>query len=320
MTHRFYNILFAALNDDSQPPAHLSEAVEFARTVDARMLLFDAIPPISRIQRHLRLADTNIANLDVAADARRAELRSWAHDEASRLRMGVSVGAGRRSVEIARQVVKGGHDLVVIAPNGTVEDLSVVRRLIRTVPCPLLVLKGSFVDGNVIAAVDPDDELSLNVMIARSAQAVASIRGSTVHFVHAYEPHAIETMRSVDIAALTGDRIDAFADRARDAHRSALDELVERVGRPEDIVAHVDVGSPLDVVARSAVEFGASLVVIGAGGARGMPSVLIGHTAERVATKLSVSTLVVKAPGLATITDDIQWMNANATTAVPAVA
>ncbi len=308
MEHRFHNLLFAALNESGEPSTGLAHAVDFAHMSDATMTLFDAIMPVSRVQRHIRFGDKQADEVDLATFARRGQLQEWAEPYRSRLRMGYRVRSGRRSVEIARQVADAGHDLVIVAPDGSVEDLSVVRRLIRTTPCPLLVLRAPILNGSVVAAVDPDDELPLNIMITNSAYGMASICGRTVHIVHAYEPHGIVMVRSANIVDVTDARIATYVDRVRDAHRRALDELVDQLAIEPPVAAHVDVGSPLDVIARNAVELEASLIVVGAGGHPSMPAMLVGHTAERLVAATSGSILVVKSRNVVQNPGDNDWM------------
>lgn len=321
MSYRFHNVLFAALNDSPNPPTQLADAVEFARQTNASMTLFDSIAPMSRVQRTLRFGDNPVGDFDFVGAARGEQLHGWAEQHRSRLRMGYAIGTGRRSAAINRRVAEAGHDLVLVAPDGSVDDFSVVRRLIRTVPCPLLVLKGPMLTGNVIAAVDPDDDLALNIMIAMSAKALASAGQRSMHLIHAYEPHGVRMLRAVDLTDLTTARIDEFVDRARDGHRAALRELAERIGLDSGVASHVEVGTPLDVIARSAVELEASVVVVGAGGHHGMPAMLIGHTAERIVTTTAESTLIVKAPGFVPAADDDDWFSAGALRAMtPAVA
>lgn len=321
MRYRFNNVLFAALNDSPNPPPQLADAVEFARRTDASMTLFDSIAPMSRVQRTLRFGDNPVGDFDFVGAARGEQLRGWAEEYRPRLRMGYTVGTGRRSAAINRRVADAHHDLVVVAPNGNVDDFSVVRRLIRTVPCPLLVLKGPMLNGNVIAAVDPDDDLALNIMIASSAQGLASAGQRSMHLVHAYEPHGVRMLLAVDLTDLTSARIDAFVDKARDVHCAALSELADRIGLDSGVASHVDVGTPLDVIACSAVELEASLVVVGAGGHSGMPAMLIGHTAERIVTTIAESTLIVKAPGFVPAADDDDWFSSGALRAMaPAIA
>ena len=321
MSYRFHNVLFAALNDSPDPPPQLTDAVEFARRTNAAMTLFDSIAPMSRIQRTLRFGDNPVGDFDFVAAARGGQLRSWANEYRPRLKMGYTVGTGRRSAAINRRVADAHHDLVIVAPDGNADDISVVRRLIRTVPCPLLVLKGPMLDGNVIAAVDPDDDLALNTMIASSAQVLAAASQRAMHLVHAYEPHGMRTLRAVDLTDLTTARVDAFADKARDGHRAAMSELVERIGLDSGVPSHVEIGTPLDVIARSAVELEASLVVVGAGGHSAMPAMLIGNTAERIVTAIAESTLIVKAPGFVPAADHDDWFSTGAVRATaPAVA
>lgn len=321
MRYRFNNLLFAALNDSPEPPARLGDAVEFARRTSASMTLFDSTAPMSRVQRSLRFGDKAVGDFDFVGAARGEQLRGWADEHRLRLRMGYVVGNGRRPAAINRRVADAHHDLVVVSPNGDIDDFSVIRSLIRSVSCPLLVLKGPLLDGNVIAAVDPDDDLALNIMIVSSAGGLASASQRSVHLVHAYEPHGIRMLRSIDLTALTSTRIDAFVDKAREGHRAALDDLAEKIGLDNGVELHVEVGTPLDVVARSAVELEASLVVVGAGGHSGVPPMLIGNTAERIVTTIAESTLIVKAPGFVPAAEHEDWSTAGALRAtVPAIA
>lgn len=311
MTFRFHNLLFVCLNDDSTEPAGLGYAAEFARATGATMTLFDAVPPISRVQRHLRFGGPELDESDLAATARRHQLADWASRHRHVTRIGIAIGDGRRTVAASRRVAEAGHDLVVVAPVTDSDDLAVVRRLIRTVPCPLLVVRSPPLTGAVIAALDPDDDLALNAMIAMTSAGIATTARQPLHLVHAFEPHGLRTLRSLDLAEVTEARLASYGERAASAHRRAVDELLDRIRPEAPYVRHVEVGRPAEVIARLAVEHGASIAAVGAAGRRRMPASLIGHTAERVLAATSISLLVVKAPGFVPVDDD-EWIRTSA--------
>lgn len=315
MTIRFHNILFVCLNDDGPEPDSLVQAMKFARCSDARLTLFDAIAPVSPIQRHLRIGTKQFSDVDLATMARRSELTEWADRHREVTRAGVVIGEGRRSVAAARRVREASHDLVIVSPRADSGDLAVVRRLIRTLDCALLVLRCAPLSGDVLAAVDPDDDLALNAMIAMTAAGIASVGHHRLHLVHAYEQRVVRLLRAVDVAEITDTQLDAHAEHTREAHRRALHELIARIGPDGDFTTHVEVGLAAEVIARLAVEEEASLAVVGVAGRRSMPSALMGHTADRVLATTSISLLVVKAPGFVPADGTAEW-SAAATTAM----
>jgi nucleotide-binding universal stress UspA family protein len=281
------------------------------------MSLFDAVVPLSRIQRQLRLATKLVNESDAAMVARRDELLAWAGEHRTRLRMGVAVGIGRRSIQIAHRAQADVRDLIVVAPDGSPEDLAVVRRIIRVAPCPVLVLRQPMDVGSVIAAIDPDDQMSLNTMIARTATGLARPGGRELHVVHAYEPHGLRLLRRAATERIAPEDLDSFVDTVRDAHRAALDEVLDHIG--VDATSHVEVGSTLDVIARSIVETDANVVVVGLGGHPGVPSILAGNTADRIINRTLASVLVVRAPGLSPtfdVVDDEESFSASGPSAV----
>lgn len=311
MSLRFHNILFVCLNDDGAEPASLVGVMEFARLNDARLTLFDAIAPVSPIQRHLKIAGKRFDEVELVSMARHAQLSEWVARHRDVMTAAVVIGDGRRSVAAARRAREAHHDLVVVAPGADRGDLAVVRRLFRTLACPLLVLRCPPLSGDVLAAVDPDDELALNAMIVMTGAGVASIGRRHLHLVHAYEQRVLRLLRAVDVHELSESQIDSYADRAREAHRVALDELIERIGPEGEFFAHVEVGLAAEVLARLAVEESASLAVVGVAGRRTMPSALVGHTADRVLATTSISLLVVKAPGFVPVDDPADRPTAN---------
>lgn len=308
-TPRFSSGLFVALNEQAEPPDRLVDAVEFARAADISLTLFDAVAPASRIQQHIRLGGKQVAGSDFASRIRREQLQRWADEHRQRLHMGVTVATGRRSVAAAQRAASSGHNLIIVAPDGSEDDLAVARRVVRAAPCAVLVLRQSILSGPVIVAMDPDDDPTLNATAAVSASRIATIHQRGLHVVHAYEPHGLHLLRLSDTDRFTPADIDAFADDARAAHRQAVEQLVDDLGLSGDVEIHVDVGAPLEVIARTIVETDASLVTIGAGGRPRSPAVLIGSTADRVIGRTSASVLVVKRPGLvaADDTDDSAW-------------
>lgn len=298
--HRFSSILFVAIDVGTEPPAALGNALAFAESHGARFTLYDVVPPAPKLRRIVR--PSPVDTTAIAANLIEAELDRWLESFSANVAVSTAVDVGRRPTEVVARVVRNGHDLVIVAPDGSAGSLSTVRRLIRVCPCPVLVLRGSVLAGNVIAAVDPDDRLDLNISILHIAASTAEDALGAIHIVNAYEHHGSNLMLTSEAGPLGANEFARFGDQIKSSHHSALIELVNRVGVPEPYAMHVVAGEPAAAVASMQDQLGASTIVVGSAGRRGMEAMLIGNTAERLVATTRCSLLVVKPAGFDPVT------------------
>ncbi len=127
---------------------------------------------------------------------------------------------------------------------------------------------------NIIVGVDdsPEGERAL-----ATAFRLAKEMGATVHIAHAL---------TRDELASPGDAMER-QDAALGRVPRAIWKTVERVlGRESmgidevDVWQHVRLGSPVDVIRQVAVDYGASLVVVGTRGNKGLKKLVLGSVAD----------------------------------------
>jgi nucleotide-binding universal stress UspA family protein len=126
--------------------------------------------------------------------------------------------------------------------------------------------------------------------VVRTGLAVARAAGARVHLVHAVQ---LETLPIGGLDAEAG----AFGDPEQIARRGeALELQAERLGIEQRELAGLVVrtGAPYRVLAETARQAGADLIVVGATGSGPFAAELLGSTADRILRKAACPVLVVR--------------------------
>jgi universal stress protein E len=243
---------------------------------------------------HVRRTVEELANKVLAELVRRAEGQGVA--ATSRLVL------GRGWQEIIRQVLRGGHDLVVI---GTRNRTGLRRllfgstslKLLRRCPCPVLVVKaghGSRPLRTLIATdLKPAAESAMRLGLC-----LGKLLGGPVHILHVVE-YPLDTLwGSLEADAHTV----AYHRRVRETAARTLQEQLERAGHQAGdpgVQLHLSegVGGVPDVAIQ---EFIAAhhidLLVMGTIARTGLMWITFGNTAERLLPEVDCSLLAVKPP------------------------
>jgi len=307
---RFRNIL-VVVDDTGRRPAALARAAALARRHGARvtavhamkgrgdheMPAFDGISAceVQRIER-----ETCVEELAEAVAAVRAE----GVDADARL----LVGTPFPFIEIIREVIRGGYDLVIKdarPPHGLVERFfsSLDLHLLRKCPVPVWILKPDerARPGRVVAAVDPDtvdpEHERLNGVILDLAASVARQDGGELHVVHAWRLFGENAFRSHRFR-LPAARLDAMIEQERARRAALVEALVDEYRTPDFAVAvHLIKGEPGEVLPAALRHLRADLVVMGTVARTGVPGFIIGNTAETVLGEVACSVLAVKPSG-----------------------
>ncbi len=216
---------------------------------------------------------------------------------------------GTPFVEIIREVLKGGHSLVM----KTAEESGRVRgaflgsndlHLLRKCPCPVLISRhaaGCRFE-RIMAAIDPapysEEKTALNLRILDAAATFARIWGAKLHIVHAWELLSESLLRVRSL--ISEHELEAYLSEAHIKHKKWLGELIDRASL-EDIphTAHLLKGSPWEIIPAIQKEKKIDLAVMGTVARAGFPGLFIGNTAEKILHKLNSSVLVVKPEGFA---------------------
>jgi len=293
---RFKNIL-AVYNDAVGDDDVLTQAIALAERNDARLTLIEVTDGANSSTAQLAERAKRLSRLAVSID-----------------REGIAVEttscAGTPFLQIVRQVLRGKHDLVIMAAEGG-GDLkrlffgSTSMHLMRKCPCPVWILKpGQRAHyARILAAVDtnPDDEGvdELNIKIMDLATSLAHMNDSEIHIVHAWQltGRDLDSIRS----EITDEVRERLLRRNEMSQREPVDRLLERYAL-HDLQHHVHVvrGVPDSVLPRMAQEKDIDLIVMGTIGRTGIAGLFMSDTAELILRQVECAVLTVKPEGFAT--------------------
>ena len=218
---------------------------------------------------------------------------------------------GKPFLEIIREVLRNGHDLVIVSPalHGKLESIfsgSTTMHLMRKCPCPVWAVKPSKKEQyhRILAAVDPapvhSDHLKLARKIMELAVSLAEAEGAELHVLHCWSSSFEKTLRNR--SGLLPSEADEIVRKIRTSHKSSLNSLVKEFDLehvPHKI--HLLKGEPEHVIVETAAKKRTELVVMGTVSRKGLSGFLIGNTAEKGLNQLACSVLAVKPDGFVSI-------------------
>lgn len=318
---RFKNILCVVEIGEACTPA-VERAVALAENNQASLTVVDVIELIA--------ANSGVPEADeVVADAQSAMMTAHAQELETlvgpfrkRIEIQTKVLSGTPFLEIVRDVLRNGRDMVVKIPE-TLDWLdrffgSNDMHLLRKCPCPVWLVKHGTPDSyrRILAAVDVDDVYppaerklrhALNKQILEMASSLALSDFAELHIGHAWEAIGESAMRGA-FSHASRDRISAYVDQVRRHHAESLDDLVHEVtGRlGQDALdylkprTHLVKGWPRKEIPALAKRIEADLVVMGTVARIGVPGFIMGNTAETILNQLDCSVLAIKPPGFVT--------------------
>jgi nucleotide-binding universal stress UspA family protein len=315
---RFKNILCVAGPDEASSQA-LARAVTLAKNNQAALTLIDVAP---RITAGIGMPDGGPVStrLQSALLAERGEsLKSLIEPYRQRLDIQSKVLMGTPFLEIIREVMRNGHDLVIKAPEqwDWLDRLfgSDDMHLLRKCPCPVWLIKpqAGKTYQRILAAVDvddgyPDEELGsrhqMNLQILEVSSSLALAEFAELHVAHAWEAIGESAMRGA-FMDIPEERISAYVEQVKGAHAAALDDLMEEVqaGLGEAAVdylkpkIHLLKGWARKEIPALAREIDCDLVVMGTVARTGIPGFIMGNSAEAILSQIDCSVLAIKPPG-----------------------
>jgi nucleotide-binding universal stress UspA family protein len=225
-------------------------------------------------------------------------------------------------LEIIRQVLIDGHDLVIKAP----ENLTWLDRLLgsddmnllRECPCPVWLVKPQTEKsyGRILAAVDVDDayppaELksrhALNQQILEVAASLALSDFAELHIVATWHAIGESAMRSAFIRTPEKE-ITTYVEQVKRRHEVSLNALMHGVFGTldrNDIEyinprTHLVKGWAHQEIPAMAKNLSTDVVVMGTVARTGVPGFIMGNTAETILNQIDCSVLAIKPPGFET--------------------
>ena len=225
-------------------------------------------------------------------------------------------------LEIIREVLRNGHDLVIKSPE--IQDWldrlfgSDDMHLLRKCPCPVWLIKPGIPKTyrRILAAVDVHDaypaaELesrrALNRQVLEMASFLALSDFAELHIVHAWRVIGESAMRGAFISK-PEEQIIAYVEQVRRHHTANLDALMREVNSDlgRDAVdylkpqTHLVKGWARKEIPALAKRIEADLIVMGTVARTGVPGFVMGNTAETILNQIDCSVLAIKPPGFVT--------------------
>ena len=284
-------------------PLESQHASQLAEAFGAKLMLvssvFDA-KVARRVQREGAGADGRTRLIEaehVELERLARSLRDWGAKVATRVVWGAP--PYQAVLDVAHE---WRADLIVVGVHENRLRLAVRLtdtdwQLMRLAPCPLLLVKDPVFDGypTVLAAIDPAHPEAAASGIDRAvldvSRTIARACGSKVRAVHALPlraPIAPSTIEPAPGVFVDEDQIEAL-------ERRAVVDLAAEYDVAPDCVDIVH-GAPANVIAETAADRRAALVVMGALRRGELEQAMLGSTAESVAVDVPCDVLLVPPP------------------------
>ncbi len=252
----------------------------------------------------------------------RLGLESMIEPYRQRIDIQIKVLIGTPFLEIVREVLRNGRDLVIRTPENRdwldrffgSDDM----RLLRKCPCPVWLVKPESPKAyrRILAAVDVDDrcppaELEtrhlLNRQILEMAGSLALAEFAELHVAHAWDAIGESAMRGAFMYE-PEEKILAYVEHVRKQNEANLDNLLQevRVYLGQDAVdylkprTHLVKGWARKEIPALAKRIEADLIVMGTVARTGVPGFIMGNTAETILNQIDCSVLAIKPPGFVT--------------------
>lgn len=211
---------------------------------------------------------------------------------------------GRPYVELGREVLATGHQLLMKAGSSTEDDQLFFgpadMRLLRQNPCPVWIIKpkGARTINTIVAAIDalPSTTTggSLNKQILEIAASIASAESAELHVVSAWSLYKESRLR----ARLPESVISQLGEAMIANTKLGLFRFVGSVdAQIADDHVHVRHGQAAKVIVNCVEEFTADLLILGTLNHTGIPALQMGNTADAVLRQVTCSVLAVKPSG-----------------------
>lgn len=297
---RFSNILFVS-NSEGDESAAFQRALNLAKNNQARLKVISVFePPRSRTDKNL---------LDLLIGEQREHLEGLVENsDLPEVDIEIKVLAGKPFLEIIREVIQYGHDLLI----KPVENESQVYggtdiKLLRKCPCPLWIIKDVHRQDydKILVALDYEPEnpesAALNQQLLELSSSLAIAEFAELHIVHAWQFELESKFRSVRMD-FSDAEVDEMVRNEGISRRHWLNEITNKhlksLGKkaadylqPE---LHLIKGDARDVVPQCARKVGAELIIMGTVGRSGIPGFFIGNTAEQILNQIDISVLAIK--------------------------
>ncbi len=321
---RFKHILCVLERDEASRLA-FDRARALAQSNQAKLTVIEVIPPVP-VEFRLPGGDSISGELQTALlRAYQARLQALIEPWRKTLDIQYKILLGTSFIEVIREVLRHGHDLVIKCPESPAwldrlfagDDM----HLLRKCPCPVWLVKpqAPATYKRIVAAVDvnefyPAEEMAvrqrLNFQILEMGLSLALSESAELHIVHAWEAMA-ELVEGLAFAPkMAAEKLRANVEQERRRQQHLLDELVHAVRRKRPVAGaaldylkpamHLVRGSARKEVPALADELDADCLVMGTVARTGIRGFIMGNTAETILEQIDCSVLAIKPEGFVT--------------------
>jgi nucleotide-binding universal stress UspA family protein len=318
---RFKQIL-CVVASVKQDQLALERAVSLAENNHAKLTVATVTPLVTA---DIEIIDGGPVSTDLqesVVNAKQQELENLVQPYRERLAIQTKVLVGIAFLEIIREVLRQGHDLVIKIPDAAdwLDRLfgSDDMHLLRKCPCPVWLIKSETAKPyrRILAAVDVNDEYppeqhaartALNRQILEMAISLALSEFAELHIVHAWEAMGESTMRGAFLHT-PEDKINAYVEQVRQQQAARFDSLIQEVtsSMGQDAVnylnpqTHLVKGQARKEIPVLAKQISCDLVVMGTVARTGIPGFIMGNTAETILNQIDCSVMAIKPPSFQT--------------------
>ncbi len=226
------------------------------------------------------------------------------------VRVAAQVIFGTPFLEVIKEVLLNGHDLVIKTAsggNGLMNMLfgSTAMHLLRKCPCPVWVIEPTHLEkyARIMAAVDLDtseeEKNTLNNKIMELSTSMVGLEGSELHAIYVCPSYNNSILKRS--LGLSKSEVNGWAHDNQMKYKVRLTKLLGKYAPeiPENRV-HLPQGRPDKLIPSLAKEKGIDLIVMGTVCRTGISGLFIGSTAEKVLHQVDCSVLAVKPDGFVT--------------------
>lgn len=308
MMQYFKNILIVVTGKTSSK-ALLERGAALAQRNQACLTVMDVVTELPRNISALILSESPEELQQYIIEKRSQELEQLIAPLGQKeIQVEVKVLSGTPFLEIIREVLRNGYDLVMIMAEGRgglKERLfgRTTTHLLRKCPCPVCVMKRNQPRHyrRILAAVDPSPPFdkqrnALNKTIMDLATSLAQLEQSELHIIHTWMVVG-ETMLNSRTDMSENDMYQ-LTQTVKSEHGYRLNELLQQYDLTRlKYQVHLLKGVAGKVIPKVAQAKGIELIVMGTVCRTGVAGLIIGNTAESVLDQVDCSVLTVKPEG-----------------------
>ena len=319
---RFKKILCVMEHGEASKPA-LERAVALAENNQAELKVVDVIP---RLSAGTGMPDGGPVSRDYQAamvSGHEARIAALVEPYLQRLDIQHKVLLGTSFLEVIREVLRNGHDLVIKCP----ESPSWLDRffsgddmhLLRKCPCPVWLVKPEAPRSykRILAAVDVDESYlptelatrhALNVQILEVAASLALSEFADLHVVHVWDSIYESISGFVISSEISPEKEALNIEQERRQHQQWLDTFLRNSGNKATRDAlgylkpqtHLIKGGARKEIPMLAKRLQIDCIVMGTVARTGIRGYIMGNTAETILEQIDCSVLAIKPPGFVT--------------------